>query len=90
MARDLRLTGDARVPNQKYVVYSGDRSASPARRLDDGIPGVFREEATLPAASRAVGIGNVLRIRDTIIQRGENHPRKTIHTVEIKTLTFGW
>jgi hypothetical protein len=53
------------VPRQKYVVYFGKPSTSPARRLDDGIPGVFRGEATLQAAGRAVEIGKVFLVRDT-------------------------
>ena len=53
------------VPHQKYVVYFGEQSASPARRLDEEIPGVFRGEATQQAAGRAVEIGKVFLVRDT-------------------------
>ena len=41
---------DPSVPSQEYVVNSGEPFASPARRFDDGILPVFREEATQPAA----------------------------------------
>jgi hypothetical protein len=43
------------VVSEKFVACLGEQSASLARRIDDGIPGIFGGKATLPAAWRAVG-----------------------------------
>jgi hypothetical protein len=66
--------GQGSVPNQKYVVHFGVPSASPARRLDDGIPGVSGGEATLQAVWRAGEMGKVFLVRDTKSRTGKTRP----------------
>jgi hypothetical protein len=57
------------VLSQKFVVYLGKLSATPARRADDGISGIFRGGPTPPASSKADEICNELLGRDASVVR---------------------